>query len=315
MSWFISRRAYLLIPVLLAATLPLPGQTDEATFSTDVKVVNVLATVRAKNGEIIRNLNKDDFSLFENGRPQTIRYFSRETGLALTIGLLVDTSLSQERVLDAERSASFHFFDQVLRDNMDQAFILQFDFAIQLRQKLTSSRRKLEDTLANVDTPSRKELEMQRGGGTLLYDAVMMASKDVMQSQRNRKALIVLTDGVDFGSEATVDTAIEAAQRSDTLIYAILFSDPGAYGFIGGPDGKKPLMRMSRETGGSFFEVSKKQSIAQIFDIIQDELRSQYSVGYVSDEPVRVSEFRRIQLAAKQKGLAVQARDRYWAQR
>jgi len=310
------RREFLFFPASLSLVQPLLlGQTDDVTFSTDVKVVNVLATVRAKNGEIIRNLSKEGFSLSENGRPQTIRYFSQETGLALTIGLMVDTSMSQQRVLDAERAASFHFLDQVLRDNVDQAFIMQFNFAIQLRTGLTFSRRKLEETLAQVDTPSRKELEMQRGGGTLLYDAIVMACKDVLKSQPNRKAVIVLTDGVDFGSEATVDTAIEAAQRADTLVYSILFSDPGAYGFIGGPDGKKPLMRMSKETGGGFFEVTKKQTIDQIFDIIQDELRSQYSLGYVSDEPVRVSEFRRIQLTAKQKGLVVQARDRYWAQR
>jgi VWFA-related protein len=313
----LSRRAFLYLPApLLLFHHSLAAQSDDATFSTDVKVVNVLATVRMKNGEVIRNLSKDEFSLSENGRPQTIRYFSRESDLALTIGLMVDTSLSQERVLDAERAASFHFLGQILRDNVDQTFIMQFDFAIQLRERLTSSRRKLEETLALVDTPSRKELEMQRGGGTLLYDAIVMASQDIMQNQANRKALIVLTDGVDFGSQATLDTAIEAAQRADTLVYAILFSDPGAYGFsFGGPDGKKALLRMSKETGGGLFEVTKKQSIGQIFDVIQDELRSQYSFGYVSDEPVRVSEFRRIQLTAKQKGLVVQARDRYWARR
>ena len=312
-----SRRELLLFPASLFLVHPLlAGQSGDATFSTGVKVVNVLATVRTKNGEFIRNLSKDEFSLSENGRPQTIRYFSRETDLPLTLGLMVDTSLSQLRVLDAERAASFHFLDQVLRDNVDQVFILQFDFAIQLRERLTSSRRKLEETLALVDTPSRKELEIQRGGGTLLYDAIVMASQDILKNQLNRKAVIVLTDGVDFGSDATLETAIEAAQRSDTLVYTILFSDPGAYGFsIGGPDGKKPLMRMSKATGGGFFEVTKKQTIEQIFDVIQDELRSQYSLGYVSDEPVRVSEFRSIQLTAKQKGLLVQARDRYWAQR
>jgi VWFA-related protein len=311
-----SRREFLLFPASLFLVNPLLAGQSNATFSTEVKVVNVLATVRTKNGEFIRNFSKDEFSLSENGRPQTIRYFSRESDLPLTLGLMVDTSLSQERVLNAERSASFHFLDQVLRENVDQVFIMQFDFAIQLRERLTSSRRKLEETLALVDTPSRKELELQRGGGTLLYDAIVMASQDILKNQLNRKAVIVLTDGVDFGSEATVETAIEAAQRADTLIFTILFSDPGAYGFsIGGPDGKKPLMRMSKETGGGFFEVTKKQTIAQIFDVIQDELRSQYSLGYVSDEPVRVSEFRSIQLTARQKGLVVQARDRYWAQR
>jgi len=311
----VSRRDLIFFPASLFLVQALrAGQTDDTTFSTDVKVVNVLATVRAKNGEIIRNLSKDDFSLSENGHPQTIRYFSQETGLALTVGLMVDTSLSQEKVLDAERTASFQFFDQVLRDNVDQAFIVQFDFSIQVRGGLTFSRSKLEDALEQVDTPSRKELEMQRGGGTLLYDAIVKASQDIMKNQRNRKALIVLTDGVDFGSEATLDMAIEAAQRADTIIYSILFSDAGYYGF-GGHDGKKPLMRMSVETGGTFFEVTKRQSIDQIFGMIENELRSQYSLGYVSDEPVRVSEFRRIQLSAKQKGLVVQARDRYWAQR
>ncbi len=303
-------------PALVWAHRLFGGQDDGATFSTEVKVVNVLATVRTKSGEFIRNLTKEDFSLSENGRPQAIRYFSRETDLPLTLGLMVDTSLSQERVLDAERSASFRFLDQVLREKVDQLFIMQFDFAIQVREPLTSSRKKLEETLPLVDTPSNKELAMQRGGGTLLYDAVVEACQDVMKSQANRKALILLTDGVDFGSEATVDTAIESAQRADTLIYSILFSDPGYYGLsIGGPEGRRPLMRMSKETGGGFFEVSKKLSIDQIYDVIQDELRSQYNLGYVSSEPVRVSEFRTIQLTAKQKGLTVQARDRYWAQR
>ncbi len=313
----LSRRDFFLTPAsLLLARRLSAGQDQDATFSTEVKVVNVLTTVRSKSGEFIRDLSKDDFALSENERRQTIRYFSRQTNLPLTLGLMVDTSLSQERVLDAERSASFRFLDQVLRDNTDQVFIMQFDFAIQLREPLTSSRRKLEQTLALVDTPSHKELEIQRGGGTLLYDAVVTASRDIMKSQTNRKALILLTDGVDFGSDATVDTAIEAAQRSDTLIYSILFSDAGDYGLsFGGPEGRKPLLRMSKETGGGYFEVSKKQSIDQIFGIIQDELRSQYNLGYVSDEPVRVSEFRNIQLTAKPKGLIVQARDRYWAQR
>jgi VWFA-related protein len=125
--------------------------------------------------------------------------------------------------------------------------------------------------------------------------------------------VIVLTDGVDFGSENTLESAIEAAQRADTLIYSIYFTDPHAYS---GPiDGKGVLMRMSRDTGGGFFEVTKKQSIDQVFDLIQNELRSQYSLGYTSDLPVRISEFRKIKLATAQKGLIVQARDRYWAQR
>src|SRR5580693_3445128 len=309
-----SRRQFLLSSACLASA-NLRAQQD-ATFSTDVRVVSVLASVRTKKGEFIRDLSKDDFSLAEDGRPQTIKYFARQSDLPLTLGLMVDTSMSQVRVLDAERRASFRFLDQVLRESKDQVFIMQFDMAMVLRQALTSSFGKLNDALAYVDTPSRKELEMgsSTNKGTVLYDAVVKASNEIMKKQTGRKALLLLTDGVDEGSDATVVDAVDAAQRADTLIYSILFSDPRFY-LYGSPDGSRGLTRMAKETGGGFFNVSKKYGIDQIYASIQDELRSQYSLGYVSDQPVRISEFRKLQLSVKQKGLVVQARDRYWAQR
>jgi len=289
---------------------------DQPVFSTEVKVVNVLATVRNKTGSLVGSLGQDDFLLSEEGRPQTIRYFARETDLPLTLGLMVDTSGSQRRVLDAERGASMRFLDTVIRDNKDQVFIMQFDSAVQMRQPLTYSVGKLEDSLAYVDSESMRQLRIQHGGGTLLYDAVVRASTDVMKKQTGRKALIVLSDGVDFGSHDTLQDAVEAALRADTLIYSILYSDPGAYGpFGGGGEGRHALERMSDETGGSFFEVSKKQTVDRIFAILEEELRIQYNLGYVSDKPVTLSGFRSIQLTAKQKGLIVQARRQYWAQR
>ena len=299
--------------LLLSLAIGTPGQ-DEATFSTDVKVVDILATVRTKSGQIVNDLTKDDFSVAENGRPQVIKYFSRESDLPLTIGLMVDTSMSQARVLQSERSASFQFVDQVLREGIDKVFVTQFDMAVLTRQELTSSRRALEESLPYVDTPSKNELKAQRGGGTLLFDAVVKASREIMSGQRNRKAMIILSDGGDNGSDETLQSAIEAAQRADTLIYSILFADSGYYGGYD-PGGKTAMMRLAKETGGSFFEVSKKQSIGQIYGIIEQELRSQYNLGYVSDQPVRVSEFRKLQLAVDRKDLIVQSRDRYWAQR
>lgn len=293
---------------LFWSRLSLPGQ-DEPVFKLDVKVVNILANVLNKNHEIVNNLTKDDFTVLENGRPQTITYFSRQSDLPLTIGLLVDTSMSQRRVLDAERGASFRFIDQVMRENKDHFFILQFDMNVQFRQTLTTSRRELDAALAFVETPTRNQLLNQSGGGTLLFDAVVTASKDVMKAQPGRKALIVLSDGEDFGSDSGVANAIEEAQRADTLIYAILFSDSNS------SEGRRAMVRMAKETGAGFFEVSKKLNIEQAFDVIQNELRSQYSLGYVSDVPVRISEFRKLQLTAKPKGLVVQARDRYWAKR
>jgi VWFA-related protein len=307
-----TRRAFAVSTAALFCGAKVRGQ--DATFSTEVKVVNVLASVRGKKGEIIRDLTKDDFSVLENGRPQAIRYFARESDLPLTLGLMVDTSMSQRRVLQAERSASFHFLEQVLRDAKDQVFILQFDMSVLIRQELTSSFTKLNDALSYVDLPSNEALSVPTRKGTVLYDAVVQVSNEILKNQRGRKAVILLTDGVDVGSDASLTDAVEAALRADTLVYSILFSDPGAY-FMGAPDGAGALRRMSKETGGGFFEVSKKRGIEQIFGLIEDELRSQYSIGYISDTPVRISEFRKIQLATNQKGLVVQARDSYWAQR
>src|SRR5580658_787642 len=182
-----SRRELLFTSAL--AALRLRAQ-DDATFKTEIKVVNVLASVRTKKGEIIRDLTQDDFSLLEDGRPQTIKYFARQSDLPLTLGLMVDTSMSQVRVLDAERTASFRFLEQVLRESKDQVFIMQFDMAMVLRQSLTSSFGKLNDALAYVDTPSRKELEMgaYSSKGTVLYDAVVKASNEIMKKQSGRKA-------------------------------------------------------------------------------------------------------------------------------
>jgi VWFA-related protein len=316
MRYVPTRREFLIGAAALGARVALGRQQEQPTFSADVKVVNVLATVRNKTGSLIGTLSQDDFSLSEENRPQTIRYFSRETDLPLTLGLMVDTSGSQRRVLDAERGASLRFLDQVVRPDKDKVFIMQFDSAVQMRQPLTNLVGKLDDALAYVDSETVRQLRMQGGGGTLLYDAVTKASNEVMTRLTGRKALIVLSDGVDYGSYGTLKDSIDAALKADTLIYSILYSDPGAYGlFGGGGEGRGVLEKMSNETGGSFFEVTKKKPVDTMFDILQEELRTQYNLGYVSDKPVTISEFRAIQLTAKQKGLLVQARHQYWAQR
>ena len=282
---------------------------DAASFSSDVQVVNVLATVRDSKATFIRDLNKDDFALLEDTRPQTIRYFSRETDLPLTIGLMVDTSMSQVHVLDAERGASFRFIDDVLREGKDKVFVMQFDMNVKTMQILTASRSDLQDSLRMVNTPTKNELKSQYGGGTLLYDALSDASKEVMKNQQGRKALIVLSDGGENGSNATLSDAVQEAQRTNTLIYTILFTDGG----FGSDRGKHVMQVLAKETGGSYFEVSKKLSIDQVFGQIEEDLRSQYSIGYVSDRPAMISEFRRIQLTVKRPGLSVNSRDRYWA--
>jgi len=322
---------------------------QQPAIAVDVRVVNVFATVRDKHGAIVPNLTKDDFTLEEDGRPQTIRYFTRETDLPLTLGLLVDTSMSQRRVLDQERSASSTFLDQVLRPNKDLAFVIHFDREVELLQDLTSSRQKLLSALELLQTPqftrnvgsnspTSSPGSYHRGGGTLLYDAVYLASNEMMKKQQGRKALVVLSDGVDTGSQETLAKAIEAAQRADTLVYSILFADDQAYtnwggfgGYGGGgmgrhggrgrypqqtrPDGKKILERISKQTGGRLFEVSQKQPVEQTYDQIQQELRNQYSLGYTPDRTAAGAGYHTIRVTTKHKDEVVQARDGYYAER
>lgn len=335
-----------------------------ATFSTDVKVVNVFATVRDKQGRIVRNLTKDDFVLAEDDRPQIIRYFSQQSDLPLTLGLLVDTSGSERRMLGTEKQASYTFLEQVLRPDKDKAFLIHFDREVELLQDLTSSRERLEKALDLLDQPqwagNNPSGASPRGGGgwgghgggrgmhrggTALFDAVYLGSHDLMASQTGRKALIMLSDGEDNASKISINEAIDSAQRADTLAYSIRIADEepafstgfggpgmGRHGGWGGvgtggghggpyghdpamyrPDGKKILQQISKQTGGGYFEVSKKKSVDEIYAQIEEELRNQYSIGYTPDRPLSEGGFRRIQLAVKQKGLAVQARSGYYA--
>lgn len=285
-------------------------RAQDVTFKSDVKVVNLLATVRGKNGELVRNLTQEDFVLLEKGRPQKIQYFSQQSDLPLRLGLLVDVSLSQERVLDAERAASYRFFDRVLREKQDQVFVITFETMARVRLGFSSSRKDLETALAFVETPTRKELQAAGYSGTAVYDAVGSGA-ELMKTQTGRKALLLLSDGVDSTSTLTLPQVIEECLKTDTLVYSVYFAGSSGYGV----NGRGVMERLARETGGGFFEIGKRASAEAVFDAIQEELRSQYSIGYVSDEPVGYPAFRKISLSTRQKGLRVQTRDGYWPRR
>jgi VWFA-related protein len=349
------------------AVNPRSDEPAATTVSVDVKAVNLLATVRDKHGKIISNLTQDGFVLQEDGHPVSIRYFSRETDLPLTLGLLVDTSMSQRQVLDQERAASGTFLDKVLREK-DTAFLIHFDREVELLQDLTSSRAKLEDAIGLLKTaepraedqssgsggsgssgghgggggnwPNGGHQHGQRRGGTQLYDAIYLASNELMKKQPGRKALIVLSDGVDRGSKESLESAVAEAQRADALVYCVLFKgeeedhgNRGGFGFPGGgggmggrgrhggegqqypqeerPDGKKVLERMAKETGGRFFEASKKQSLDQIYGNIQEELRNQYSLGFTPDKADSAG-YHKLLLKTKQNDTVVQTRDGFY---
>lgn len=190
-------------------------------------------TVRDKHGAIVPNLTKDDFTLAEDGRPQVIKYFNHDASLPLTLGLLVDTSMSQRNVLDAERTASQHFLDQMMTDAHDRAFLIQFDREVDLLTDVSADKAKLRSAIDQLGAPQFSNTSDSQssdnsghrvgGGGTTLYDAIYLASSEVMKKQPDRKALIVLTDGVDRGSKESLFSAIEAAQRANTVVYAIYF--------------------------------------------------------------------------------------------
>jgi VWFA-related protein len=344
-------------------------QGNTAKISVDVKTVSVPVTVHDKHGKIISNLTKEDFVVEEDGRPQTVNYFAREKDLPLRLGLLVDTSLSQRRVLGEERSASYSFLDHLLRENKDLAFVIHFDREVELLEDFTGSRPKLQAALQSLQTPQMDANSgggqsgggggqgggiggggiggggiggrrgggggggggRGHGGGTLLYDAVYLAGDDLMSKQQGRKALIILSDGVDHGSKVGITTAIETAQRADTVVYSILFKDDEGYGGRSsmqmGPfgtgrrgggrpqearvDGKKILDQISKETGGRMFEVSKKESVEKIYAQIEEELRNQYSLGYTPDKNTGPG-YHKLRVTTKQQELVVQARDGYY---
>jgi VWFA-related protein len=334
-------------------------QEGQPKIAVEVKTVSVLATVRDKHGKIVSNLTKDDFQLDEDGRPQTINYFAHESDLPLRLGLLVDTSLSQRKVLDQERSASYSFLDKLLRQDKDLAFVIHFDREVELLQDFTPSRPQLQAALQKLSTPQFDggggsnggggssggnggggggRSRGSRGGGTLLYDAIFLASDELMSKQQGRKALIILSDGVDHGSRETLAESIATAQRSDTIIYSILFADdeenygrPGGFGMgghgggMGGsrgggrypqqeqrPDGKKILEQISKETGGRMFKVSKKETVDAIYAEIEEDLRNQYSLGYTPDKGNTVGYHKIHLVVGKQKDLVIQARDGYY---
>lgn len=293
------------------------------TFKVGVDIVQLFFNVKDKHGALIPNLNKENFDLFEDGQAQTIKYFKAESDLPLTLGILLDTSYSQFRVLDMEKEVGGSFLESALRAK-DEAFIISFGTDIELLQDFTSSVSRLKHAL--------NEAKMNGAGvgcsggpigpqgpipcsstgprGTALYDAVFLASHDELSHEVGRKAMILLTDGEDQGSKLKIRDAIEAAQKSDTICYVLLIADRGiTMGFGGGE-----MRKLTQETGGRVIEVGNKvDKLRQAFDQISQELRSQYNVGYTPTNGNRDGSFRKVEIKPKQGEYKIQARSGYYA--
>lgn len=381
-------RLFLLAACCLSIALPGTAQGDRpaattGTISVSAKLVVVPAVVRDRHGELVNTLSKDDFTLKIDGKQQSLRYFDHDNDTPLTLGLLVDTSRSQSAVLDDERTASTKFLQTMLQPAAasrasDKAFVIQFAHDVELLQDVTDSRPKLQEALKLVDSESpsfrrapddngnsdsnstdrtsdrgrRGGYGRGDGGGTALYDSVFLAADEVTSKQKGRRAVILLTDGVDRGSKKTLAASIESAQRADTILYAIYFKGeqhrdggfggpgsggrrgggfpggfPGGGGYPGGGgqrrgggeesvDGKKILERMCGETGGRVFEVKGKETVDAIYNQIGEELRAQYRLGFTPASDATAEGYHQIQLDLQggqaKNKLTVQTRDGYY---
>jgi VWFA-related protein len=314
-----------------------PPDQPTTTLKVQAREVLLPVTVRDKKGALVQSLKQEDFTLEQDGRPQTIKSFSRETNLPFRIGLLVDTSRSEENALPGERSASGKFVDQMLTQSTDKAFLLHFDHEVELLQDFTNSKDKLHHELDGMTTSTggsqveggsgsdgddRGSGRRRGGGGTQMYDAIYLASNEVMLNQSGHKALILMSDGADRGSKESLGDSIDAAEKANVSVYTIYFKGEeehhsmnpgmgrrggmggggypgGGGGYPGGGrggqrptgdgeshvDGKKIMQQIATRTGGRFFEAKKKDSFEEIYGQIAEELRGQYLLTYTPDKP------------------------------
>jgi VWFA-related protein len=311
-----------------------PPKEDDApvtTLKVDVNLVNLFFTVKDKDGSLIPHLNKDNCAVQEDKTPQTLKHFQAENNQPLTLGILLDTSGSQQRVLPLEKDFGGQFLSRVLKSK-DEAFLVSFDVDVDLLQDYTNSPRLLQRAMdkAEINTAAGNGAGGVPGigggpvpthgtpKGTLLYDAVYQASNEKLSRETGRKAVVILTDGQDEGSEHKITDAIAAAQKANVIIYGILLADRGGYGNFGlGYGGDYALKRMSEETGGRMINVGNNGNKLQAaFAQIEDELRTQYVASYTPTNGKIDGSYRKIAVDCKAdqgSELKVQVRKGYYA--
>ena len=292
---------------------PKTAASTQETIKREVNLVNVLFTVTDKKDRTILDLKQDDFRLFEDGQPQKISFFSRETDLPLRIGVLIDTSNSVRERLHFEQEAAIDFLNEAIRPGEDQAFVVGFDVEPQVVQDYTDDVDKLSSAIRGLAA----------GGTTALYDAIYHSCQQKMQVSPPpepylRRVLIVVSDGRDNTSEHSREEALSMAQHSEAIIFAISTNNSGTNTAgsrmpTGFSPGDKTLMRLAEQTGGRTFFPFQASDLASNFQEIARELRSQYSLAYVSTNQAHDGTFRAISLQTAQKGLKVRAKAGYYA--
>ncbi len=325
--------ALALAPILHAQEAPEPGGPppastaepqpvdigDTQTLKVNVNLVNVYFSVRDKSG-FITNLHKDDCSIFEDKVPQKTKNFTQEKNLPLTIGILLDTSGSQRNVLPLEQQSGAEFLKDVLTPK-DEAFLISFDINVNLLADYTNSPREIKRSIDSAEINTGAGTGSVTGNGTargtLLFDAVYLAAHDKLRQEAGRKILVLLTDGGDQGSQETLKSATEAAQKANAIVYVILLSDRGFYGGGFGINladtGERDMQKLATDTGGRVINVGNNgKKLQEAFDQIQDELRTQYLASFTPTNAKIDGTFRTLNITC-QPGQKIQARKGYYA--
>ena len=336
-------RSYVLAAALLSLTLapsvrpqeaPSPGgpppasdapgpanQGDDVqTLNVNVNLVNIYLSARDKDG-FVTNLRKDDCLVAEDKTPQTIKNFTQEKNLPLTIGILLDTSGSQIHVLPLEQQSGATFLRNVLKPK-DEAFLISFDINLNLLVDYTNSPPEIQRGLdrATINTGAGTGSITGNGAarGTLLFDAVVSASNEKLRQEAGRKIIVLLTDGGDQGSQETLKSATEAAQKANTIIYVILIADRSFYGGGGfginlADSGARDMEKLASDTGGRVINVGHDgRKLEDALNQIQDELRTQYLLSYTPTNKKADGTYRKLDMTCG-KGLKVQTRKGYYA--
>jgi VWFA-related protein len=296
---------------------PANRQDQTPVFRKNVNLVNLFFNVKDKHGALIPGLKQDQFELLEDGKPQTIKFFAAEANQPLTLGILIDSSLSMQRMLPEEKVIAGDFLRQVLTDK-DLAFVISFDITVDLLQDLTADHRLLRSGLEKARTNvgggggggvpgiGQGPFPVSHPKGTLLFDGVYLGASEILSKQVGRKAMVILTDGMDQGSRTKLREAIESAQKADVICYVLLMFDP-MYG-----SDMHDMSQLSEQTGGRAISVGNTDKLSKAFAEISNELRSQYSLGYTPLNEKHDGSFRKIELKSKD-GYKVQARKGYYA--
>jgi VWFA-related protein len=306
------------------AQKPADDQEPAETLKVSVNVVGLFFNVKDKHGALIPNLTKDDFEVLEDGKPQTIKYFAAESNLPLTLGMLIDSSGSQLRVLDMEKEVGGAFLRQILTDK-DEAYVIDFNVDAELVQDYTRDIHRLQAAMNKVKINTGYTTGPMPGAGggpvptanqagTVLYDAVYLSAHDMLAKEVGRKAMILLTDGEDEGSRLKIRDAIEAAQKADAIVYVLLCADRGFYGsFQMGYSGEGEMRKLTEATGGRVINVGNKfDKLKEAFDQIAAELRSQYNLGYTPTNALQDGGYRKLEIKSKQ-SYKIQSRAGYYA--